>query len=299
MYKARQRYLVRAEVTGSERLAAVADEALLGEPVRRRINRLERAAETYWGKVVHRSEYWVLASFETATAAVLGACEMQKRCALIPQISGVRLNVRIGIHPARIDQMPGDAAAVEAVSMGLANLLDEGGIVVSGPVYSAMTPALRQKARRMVGLPTYAIDWQGGISQPTSAISNAADGGAAGKPAGPTIVLRHGGREIRLDSGQPGITVGRDGSNDIVIDDPKASRCHCRITRHLDSYVLVDVSTNGTYITPSEGAPLKIKHELLPLRGKGWITLGIPYRRNLLHRIEFEADHHEICDHPG
>jgi FHA domain len=45
------------------------------------------------------------------------------------------------------------------------------------------------------------------------------------------------------------ITLGRDITNDIVINDPEVSRHHCRITRGGGGYTLEDLgSTNGTFV---------------------------------------------------
>ena len=45
------------------------------------------------------------------------------------------------------------------------------------------------------------------------------------------------------------ITLGRDITNDIVINDPEVSRHHCRFTRAPSGYTLEDLgSTNGTFV---------------------------------------------------
>ncbi|HLY27437.1 MAG TPA: FHA domain-containing protein [Aggregatilineales bacterium] len=45
------------------------------------------------------------------------------------------------------------------------------------------------------------------------------------------------------------ITLGRDITNDIVINDPECSRHHCRLTRGGGGYTLEDLgSTNGTFV---------------------------------------------------
>jgi hypothetical protein len=45
------------------------------------------------------------------------------------------------------------------------------------------------------------------------------------------------------------ITLGRDITNDIVINDPEVSRHHCRLTRTPSGYTLEDLgSTNGTFV---------------------------------------------------
>ena len=55
------------------------------------------------------------------------------------------------------------------------------------------------------------------------------------------------GQTFMLD--QDSLTLGRDPSNDIVINDPQISRQHARITRQGDLMVLEDTgSTNGTFV---------------------------------------------------
>lgn len=47
-------------------------------------------------------------TFDTADAALLGACEMQHRCAVLPQVAKQRLALRIGIHQGLIRQRSRD-----------------------------------------------------------------------------------------------------------------------------------------------------------------------------------------------
>ncbi len=49
------------------------------------------------------------------------------------------------------------------------------------------------------------------------------------------------------------VTVGRDEDNDLMVDDAKLSRQHCRIARTPEGLVIEDLdSSNGTYVN---GAP--------------------------------------------
>lgn len=55
------------------------------------------------------------------------------------------------------------------------------------------------------------------------------------------------GKAYPLDNGE--LTIGRDVSNEIVVNDAEVSRNHARITIQGDSYVLEDLgSTNGTFV---------------------------------------------------
>ena len=45
------------------------------------------------------------------------------------------------------------------------------------------------------------------------------------------------------------VTIGRDITNDIVINDPEVSRHHCRLTQGGGGFTIEDVgSTNGTFV---------------------------------------------------
>jgi hypothetical protein len=65
------------------------------------------------------------------------------------------------------------------------------------------------------------------------------------------------------------ITLGRDITNDIVINDPEVSRHHCRMTRSGGGYTLEDLgSTNGTFVNGQRlGSPR-------PLNNNEMIGLG-------------------------
>ena len=59
-----------------------------------------------------------------------------------------------------------------------------------------------------------------------------------------------------------------------MIADRRASRTHARIERRRDKFVLIDQSTNGTYVTFDGEAEFALKREEVILRGKGRICFG-------------------------
>jgi hypothetical protein len=49
---------------------------------------------------------------------------------------------------------------------------------------------------------------------------------------------------------------------------------HARIERRRDKFVIVDQSSNGTYVTVAGEREILLRREELILRGKGHITFG-------------------------
>ena len=81
---------------------------------------------------------------------------------------------------------------------------------------------------------------------------------------GSRLVVRRGPQPNQVyEMNKDVVAVGRDITNDIVINDPEVSRHHCRMTRTPTGCTLEDLgSTNGTFVngqrlTGSPMAPLK------------------------------------------
>jgi hypothetical protein len=101
------------------------------------------------------------------------------------------------------------------------------------------------------------------------------------------LLLRHGRREIELTESHPSLTLGRDLQNDVVVSDKMASRMHARIERRRDKFVLVDQSSNGTYVTVEGEPEIHLKREELMLRGRGRVCFGHGYNNELDETLAF------------
>jgi hypothetical protein len=92
------------------------------------------------------------------------------------------------------------------------------------------------------------------------------------------LALTHGEHHIELSEARPVLSIGRDLQNDLVIADRKASRMHARIERRRDKFVLIDHSSNGTYVSVLGEAELVLRREELLLRGRGQMSFGHAYQ---------------------
>src|SRR6185436_9209093 len=68
------------------------------------------------------------------------------------------------------------------------------------------------------------------------------------------------GKGRRVPLGKDPVVIGRSAPADVVLDDPRASRAHCRVCLVLDDVIVIDLeSSNGTFVDGqrvASGSPL-------------------------------------------
>ncbi|MCA9756669.1 MAG: adenylate/guanylate cyclase domain-containing protein [Candidatus Eisenbacteria bacterium] len=85
------------------------------------------------------------------------------------------------------------------------------------------------------------------------------------------------------------VSIGREEPADLVVAGGLASRLHAWIEGRSRSFVLTDVSTNGTFLrTASDGRVRRIHRDQSPLPERGWIGLGRPPIEGSTHTLRFE-----------
>jgi class 3 adenylate cyclase len=79
---------------------------------------------------------------------------------------------------------------------------------------------------------------------------------------------------IEVGETRPTVTMGRQSHNDIIVNDNRVSRTHARVEYRRGKFVLVDQSSNGTYLLLQGKESVCLKRNEEPLIGKGVIGLG-------------------------
>ncbi|MDT3672937.1 MAG: adenylate/guanylate cyclase domain-containing protein [Aromatoleum sp.] len=267
-----------ADVSGSTRLYEKLGDKEALHAVERCLNRMTRATEQFKGRVIKTIGDEVMAVFDSAEAGMDAACSMQQRVDDLPPVSGIKLAIRIGFHfgPAIEDAKDvfGDTVNTAARMAGLAKA---GQIITTGETVGALPTLLQQSTREIDALSVKGkaedvrvceVIWQ------ESDDLTMKSGSVAPAPVAARLTVRHGGEEKVLDPGHGAFSLGRDAASDIMIADRRASRTHARIERRRDKFVLIDQSTNGTYVTFDGEAEFALKREEVILRGKGRISFG-------------------------
>lgn len=290
MHTPRSTYPVHVEITRSGPASPQIDDEAAGYPLARRLHRIERVATAYRGQLEKSFEHGRLLIFESADAALLGAREMQQRCAGLPQTSGHRLALRIGIHRGALRQRAQDEDdGATQIAAQLAFIDDA--VVASHAVVGELNDDLHRLASALGDASgdatAYRIDWRSEI--PASAYGGEAQWSNKAGASGPYLILRQGLKTLELTDDYPVLTIGRDPSNDLVVGDIFASRKHCRIERQAERIVLTDWSTNGTCIMPQQGEPLLVKNDSTALQGKGQLFFGRLSNGERRGGVHFEA----------
>jgi hypothetical protein len=81
-------------------------------------------------------------------------------------------------------------------------------------------------------------------------------------------------QEIVLDDHHPNATIGRAEDNTLVVKGNLISRLHARIEISRGKFVLVDQSTNGTFVQSASGEESFVRRDSLQIKGEGMIGLG-------------------------
>ena len=111
------------------------------------------------------------------------------------------------------------------------------------------------------------------------------------KPEIGRLVLRFQGNEIELRSdGAKSATLGRGDDNDVTIKGNLISRLHARIELNRARFVLVDESTNGTFIQRADGEEIYVRRDSAQLSGSGLIGLGRVAARGTPLAIEYSCE---------
>jgi len=102
--------------------------------------------------------------------------------------------------------------------------------------------------------------------------------------------LRFDDRELVVDPRASSIAIGRAEENDVVVKGRLSSRLHARIVIGRSNFVLIDQSTNGTFVQTGDGEQFFIRQDIRQLKGQGMIGLGCLPERGSPHTIHFTCE---------
>ena len=144
-------------------------------------------------------------------------------------------------------------------------------------------------ARMLTGRPA-SDDLANSIDPDTETIMVPVMVGHSDAARGVRLRLRFNDREVVVDERPSNVTIGRADENDVVVKGHLSSRLHARIVIGSSNFVLIDQSTNGTFVQTGDGEELFVRQDFLQLKGEGMIGLGCLPEQGSQHTIHFSCE---------
>ena len=284
-----------ADIAGSTRLYNQLGDSKAEMLISTRLDIMHSITENYNGRVIKKIGDEIMCQFQNAEDAALAATEMHVK--KITNDDVYPLYIRVGLHYGSTIEKNNDifgdavniAARMAAIAKANQTITTESFVKLLSSA-SKSTTRLFDSAR-IKGIDDeikiYQILWEEG-NVTTFATAQHIQQIAQ---ANVSIVLKFNAEErLYTDSDMSSaISIGRDKSCDITIDAKFASRSHVNLEFRRGKFVLVDHSTNGTFVKLNDQETIFIRREELPLIGDGYISLGENYRPGNSGNIYFSV----------
>ncbi len=248
------------------------------------MKRIERAVNGFDGSVVKTGVDELMAKFKTADAALQAAIEMSQRVSDLPPVSGIKLAVRAGIASGQAeDDTDLFASETGKEAAQLANQARAGQIITSKGTRDLISPTLITHLGRIVSIQENerTLEFVMPDAHQAAVLKSGSIEREAIKAESTAIVnnrfcLRYAGETFVLDDEKKCITMGRDSGCDLLIRDRRASRNHAVIEQRNNLIMLVDRSTNGTFVSINGMPEQFLRHSECVLHGQGKIAFASP-----------------------
>jgi class 3 adenylate cyclase len=274
----KKRAILFADISGSTTLYETLGDKPATRAIETCLDLLREVVEKLQGQVVKTIGDEIMVVFGKPEAACEAAMEMQHRMAALPPVAGVKLAIRVGFHFGPVLERKGDywGDGVNIASR-LTGLAKGGQILTSGATVENLPAAQQNHLRNLAALPmkgkheairVFELMWgdTGDVTLMEVLASSAR--------IEVSLRLEIGGHTLRFPAEKSALSLGRDRDCDLVVKEKTASRRHARIERSGAQYMLVDESTNGTYVAIEGDREVLLRHDRLPLRGRGKLGFG-------------------------
>lgn len=254
-----------AGVSGISQLYEAAGAARAEQAVKQCQERLRLAARLGGGRVVKALDEEIMAIFPAAAAAAGAAAAMQAAIDALPEVGNTKLAVRIAFLTGPVTERNGDVLGDTVnLTARLAAYAKKRQIITSSSTAAGLGGDFQGRVRDLSvnakpGQGLCELVWRNHL------------------PRHQVLRLKYGSTEVVRRSGKHSyVRIGRDFDCGLIIFDDAASRQHCTVEQRDDRFVVVDHSTNGTFVTEAGDPEILLQGDSFPLRKHGWLALGQP-----------------------
>ena len=273
--------IVFADVVGSTQLYDQFGDTKASETVAACLEIMKEATRQYNGTVIKTIGDEVMSTFDTVDEAMGAAVMMQGRItADTRKEGGIPVSIRIGCHFGPVVQEQNDifGAAVHTANR-MTSQAKARQIIISGETVKNMSPELQKQTRqidvatvrgRLDEVALYELLWN-----PEEATSMLPTIEWENKERNVSrLVLRFRDQSVELSDKCKSVSIGRAEDNDLVIKGNLISRIHAKVEMRRGKFLLIDQSTNGTFLQDVQGNEIFVRRDSRELTGEGTIGLG-------------------------
>jgi adenylate cyclase len=269
-----------ADVVGSTQLYDKFGDTKASERVAQCLEVMKDATHQYNGTVIKTIGDEVMSTFPTVEEAMGASVMMQSRITADNKHEGrIPVSIRIGCHFGPVVQEQNDifGAAVHTANR-MTSQAKARQIIISGGTVEKMSPELRKQTRqidvatvrgKLDEVALYELLWN-----PEEATSMLPTIEWENQRKASKLVLTFRDQSIEISDKHKTVILGRAEDNDLVIKGNLISRIHAKVEMRRGKFMLVDQSTNGTFVQNVQGEETFIRRDSTELQGEGTIGLG-------------------------
>ncbi len=296
--KEREVAIVFADVVGSTHLYEALGDDRARETVQRCLDIMKQATEQFGGTVIKTMGDEVMATFPSADDAMNAASQMQQGITNNPEmtVDGTHVSIRIGCHFGPVLSQDRDIFGVAVSDASrMTSRAKAGQILITGVTVEQLSGEWKGLVRqidvttirgRSEEVAVFEVLWQ---PEEATSMLPAVDVAPRRQPA--VLQLQYGDQQLELkETGLKTATIGRADDNDLVVKGNLISRLHARIELARNRCMLIDESTNGTFVQRDDGEEFYVRRESIELTGSGVISLGRVAARGAPLAIEYRLE---------
>ena len=270
-----------ADVVGSTQLYDKFGDTKASATVAACLDVMKEATHQYNGTVIKTIGDEVMATFPTVDEAMSASIMMQVRISADNKQEGrIPVSIRIGCHYGPVVQEQNDifGAAVHTANR-MTSQAKARQVVISGDTVRKMSDKFKEQTRQ-IDLATvrgkldevalYELLWN--PDEATSMLPTIEWEGQDRKAS--KIELSFRGQSVVVSDRCKSVTLGRADDNDLVIKGNLISRIHAKVEMRRGKIMIIDQSTNGTFIQSVQGVESFVRRDSIELTGEGTIGLG-------------------------
>jgi adenylate cyclase len=267
-----------ADVVGSTQLYDQFGDTRASETVARCLDIMKDATAQFNGTVIKTIGDEVMATFPSVDEAMSAASQMQQ--SISSGDSEIQVSIRVGCHFGPVVEEQNDifGAAVHTANR-MTSQAKSKQIIISGPTVEKMSSDWRAQTRqidvatvrgRTDAVALYEVLWQ-----PDEATRMLPTLDWENKTKSATkLTLSFRDQSLVVDENRKGINMGRADDNDLVLKGNLISRIHARVEMRRGKFILIDQSTNGTFLENAGGEEVFVRRDSTELSGEGIIGFG-------------------------